>query len=101
MSDWDDEEYRYPHQCECDWKYHDELGACKNLVHGGIVRMSPELCVPCLFICEKERDDEEEQSSTWSVPTEQQHDEHDDNDEHDSADTDIHAPSLAHKEEKQ
>jgi hypothetical protein len=48
--------------CECDWAPFHHGRHCTNDAadHGPGITTSPALCIPCLFVCEGERDDLED-----------------------------------------
>jgi len=49
-------------KCECDWKYHEGRPCPNEAADHGHVKVSPALCIPCLYLCEKERDEETDES---------------------------------------
>lgn len=46
--------------CECEWKNCHHKGQPQDAADHGSVQTSPAYCMPCLFICCAERDDEED-----------------------------------------
>jgi hypothetical protein len=44
--------------CECEWKAHEGRPCHNPPADHGAVRTSPELCMPCLYVCCAEEDDE-------------------------------------------
>jgi len=51
----------YDQLCECDWKNCGHKGREVVAADHGVVVTSPALCMACLFACEAERDDEEDE----------------------------------------
>ncbi len=46
--------------CECTWKNCGHKGRTVPAADHGTVRVSPELCMACLFVCQGEIEDEED-----------------------------------------
>lgn len=44
-------------RCECDWVAHQRRPCTNEAADHGAVRTSPQLCMPCLYVCCAEADD--------------------------------------------